>query len=174
MQKRHVTLNIPPEADFARSVRMLAANLGVVCSFSVDDVEDLRMAAEEGFVYACATKPESCAVTFDLSDGTVEITYSLGYADASEDEAIAYADLLLAALCDDYEIDAPANSWTRAIDAAAKAGRTGEVVVLAASALQGAWADVPPAHFAHLVAALVAVGRGHEARMIVAEAVMRA
>ncbi|TFU03619.1 hypothetical protein EUV02_10715 [Polymorphobacter arshaanensis] len=73
----------------------------------------------------------------------------------------------------DYEIDAPANSWTRAIDAAAKAGRTGEVAVLAASALQGAWADVPPAHFAHLVAALVAVGRGHEARMIVAEAVTR-
>ena len=106
MQKRHVTLNIPPEADFARSVRMLAANLGVVCSFSVDDVEDLRMATEQGFVYACATKPESCAVTFDLSDGTVEITYSLGDADASEDEAIAYADLLLAALCDDYEIDA--------------------------------------------------------------------
>ncbi|MCI6261695.1 MAG: ATP-binding protein [Olsenella sp.] len=85
---------------------MLAANLGVVCSFSVDDVEDLRMAAEEGFVYACATKPESCAVTFDFSDGTVEITYSLGDADASEDETIAYADLLLAALCDDYEIDA--------------------------------------------------------------------
>lgn len=73
----------------------------------------------------------------------------------------------------DYGIDAPANSWTRAIDAAARAGRTGEVIVLAASALQGAWADVPPAHFAHLVAALVAVGRGHEARMLVAEAVLR-
>lgn len=105
MQKRQVTLNVPPEADFARSVRMLAANLGVVCSFSVDDVEDLRMAAEEGFVYACATKPETCAVTFGLDDGAVEITYSLGDADASEDEDIAYANLLLAALCDEYDVD---------------------------------------------------------------------
>lgn len=76
-------------------------------------------------------------------------------------------------LRDDYKLDAPANSWTKAIDDAARAGRIGEVAVLAASALQGSWADVPPAHFAHLVAALVAVGRAHEARMIVAEAVMR-
>ena len=73
----------------------------------------------------------------------------------------------------DYGSDAANNSWTRAIDEAARAGRIGEVVVLAASALQGPWADVPPAHFAHLIAALVAVGRAHEARMIVAEAVMR-
>ena len=58
MQKRHVTLNIPPEADFARSVRMLAANLGVVCSFSVDDVEDLRMAAEEALRHPPETLAE--------------------------------------------------------------------------------------------------------------------
>ncbi len=66
-----------------------------------------------------------------------------------------------------------ANSWTRAIDVAAAAGRTGEVIVLAATALQGSWRDVPPAHLRHLVAALSRVGRGHEARMIVAEAVTR-
>jgi hypothetical protein len=47
------------------------------------------------------------------------------------------------------------------------------VIVLAATALQGKWSDVPPAHFQHLIAALVRVGRGAEARMIVAEAVTR-
>lgn len=66
------------------------------------------------------------------------------------------------------------NAWTRAIAAAAAAGRTGEVAVLAATALQGDWAAVPPAHFRALIAALVKVGREHEARMIVAEAAMRA
>lgn len=66
-----------------------------------------------------------------------------------------------------------ANSWTRAIDAAAAAGRLGEVVVLAGTALQGRWVDVPPAHLRHLVAALARVGLAHEARMIAAEAVMR-
>lgn len=105
MQQQFVTLSVPPEADFARSVRMLAANLGVVCSLSVDDVEDLRMAAEEGFVYACATGPEAVKVDFRLSDGAVEIGFGLGDADAAEDEDLAYADLLLTAVCDEYDVD---------------------------------------------------------------------
>lgn len=67
-----------------------------------------------------------------------------------------------------------ANSWTRAIDAAAAAGRTGEVALLAATGLQGSWADVPPLHLYHITAALVRVGRGDEARLIVAEAMTRA
>jgi len=65
------------------------------------------------------------------------------------------------------------NSWTRAIDAAGRAQRVGEVAVLAATGLQTRWAGVPPAHLFHIVAALVAAGRGHEARMIAAEAVSR-
>jgi hypothetical protein len=77
-------------------------------------------------------------------------------------------------LRDDLGVVRVTNAWTQAIDAAAAAGRTGEVAVLAATALQGDWAAVPPAHFQRLIAALVKVGREHEARMIVAEAVMRA
>lgn len=103
--QQYVSLSVPPEADFARSVRMLAANLGVVCSLSVDDVEDLRMAAEEGFVYACATEPETCKVGFKLDKGSVQIDFGLGDADASGDEALAYADLLLSAVCDEYTVD---------------------------------------------------------------------
>jgi hypothetical protein len=65
------------------------------------------------------------------------------------------------------------NSWTRAIDAAGAARRTGEVAVLTATGMQTRWAAMPPAYLAHIVAALVATGRGHEARMIAAEAVTR-
>lgn len=65
------------------------------------------------------------------------------------------------------------NSWTRAIDAAAAADRTGEVALLAATGLQGGWADVPPAHLNHIVAALARVGRTEEARLIAAEALTR-
>ncbi len=65
------------------------------------------------------------------------------------------------------------NSWTRAIDAAGAAGRGGEAIMLAATGLQGTWETVPPLHLYHLVAALNRVGRGHEARLIAAEAVMR-
>jgi hypothetical protein len=67
-----------------------------------------------------------------------------------------------------------ANSWTRAIDAAAAGRRTGEAIILSATGLQGAWKDVPPQHLQHIVAALTRVGRSAEARLIAAEAVTRA
>ncbi|MFZ4688856.1 MAG: hypothetical protein ACOYLS_06440 [Polymorphobacter sp.] len=67
-----------------------------------------------------------------------------------------------------------ANSWTRAIDAAAAGGRTGEVTILAATGLQGPWTEVPPLHLYHIVAALTRVGRAPEARLIAAEALTRA
>jgi len=73
----------------------------------------------------------------------------------------------------DFGVVPVANSWTRAIDAAGAGRRTGEVAVLAATGLQTGWGGVPPAHLAHIVAAWVAAGRGHEARMIAAEAVTR-
>ena len=68
---------------------------------------------------------------------------------------------------------AVSNSWSHAIDTAATARRTGEVAVLAATGLQSGWAAVPPGHFAHIIAAYVAVGRTHEARMLAAEAATR-
>ncbi len=70
-------------------------------------------------------------------------------------------------------VPAAADNWSRAIETAAAAGRAGEVIILAGTALQGQWRDVPAAHLRDLVAALVRVGRGHEARMIAAEAVTR-
>ncbi|MFC2646587.1 MAG: ATP-binding protein [Coriobacteriaceae bacterium] len=116
MQEESVVICVPPKADFARSVRMLAANLGVVCALSVDDIEDLRMAAEEGFVYTCATNPETVTVHFTLSDGEVAIDYSLGSTkvgvpDQDEDDnSLAYADLLLSAICDEHHIDETNNT----------------------------------------------------------------
>ena len=65
------------------------------------------------------------------------------------------------------------NSWTRAISAAAAAGRSGEVAVLAASGVQGALTDLPPLHLYHIVAALVRTGHAAEARLIAAEAMTR-
>ena len=70
-------------------------------------------------------------------------------------------------------LPATANSWTRAIDAAAAGGRMGEVVVLAATGMQGGWSSVPPAHLYHIIAGLTRVGRSFEARLIAAEDVTR-
>ncbi len=74
---------------------------------------------------------------------------------------------------DDLGVATPANAWVAAIRDAAVRRSGGEVAVLAATALQCDWTAVPPAHFGAIVAAYVATGRAHEARLLVAEAVTR-
>lgn len=112
MSDRVVRLTVPAEPSFARTVRMLAANLAVVCGMDVDDVDEVRMAAEEGFVFACATSISGCEVAFSLEDSRIDMTFSLGeqVSDASDEEealpdALRYANLLLSAVCDEYEVD---------------------------------------------------------------------
>jgi hypothetical protein len=65
------------------------------------------------------------------------------------------------------------NSWTRALDAAVAGRRRGEILVLAATGLQGPLEELAPDHFRRIVAALVATGLGAEAALLVSEAVTR-
>lgn len=98
-----VTLSVPAEAVYARTVRMTAANLAVVLDLDVDTVEDLRIAAEEGFVFACATGPEAVDVLFELGEDEVGMSFTLGDADPEEADAeLDLVELLLAAVCDDF------------------------------------------------------------------------
>lgn len=103
-----VNLSVPAEPSFARSVRMMAANLAVLSSMNVDEVEDARMAAEEAFVYACATRPELCEMTFEVTSDSLEMTFSLGSLQPADDEELAeqvgLAQVLLAAVSDSYAI----------------------------------------------------------------------
>ncbi len=78
-------------------------------------------------------------------------------------------------LAEDYAVPlGRQTSWTRALDRAAAAGEAGTVAVIAAAGLQTRdWANVPPEHLYHIVAALRRVGFEPEARMIAAEALAR-
>jgi hypothetical protein len=82
----------------------------------------------------------------------------------------------LAGLGRNLEGEPPAaldNSWTRALDAAVASRRRGEVLVLAATGLQGSIADLSPDHFRRIVAALKAAGLGDQAALMVSEVAMR-
>lgn len=107
MSESVVRMSVPAEPTYARSVRMMAANLAMLCSMNVDDVEDARMAAEEAFVYACATRPGECSMTFRVCEGSLRMSFGLGDFDPSEDDALAeqvsFAELLLSSVCDSYE-----------------------------------------------------------------------
>lgn len=109
MEQQTVRLSVPAEAAFARSVRMMASNLAVVAQMSVDNVEDVRMAAEEAFVFACATRPVQCDIVFGMSSEGMTMDFRLGEStDDEEDEelmeSLDLAELLLSAVCDEYEI----------------------------------------------------------------------
>ncbi|OUO33326.1 ATP-binding protein [Olsenella sp. An293] len=103
MDEKNVTLSVPSEAGFARSVRMMASTLAVCCDMSVEDVEDVRMVAEEGFVYSCATAPERVDVSFSLSEDAMTMDFTLGEQEPSDD-SIDLVEVLLSAVCDVFSV----------------------------------------------------------------------
>lgn len=116
---RGVTLSVPATPAFARVVRMTASSLAAACDMSVDDVEDVRMAAEEGFVYSCATRPGEVRVDFGMGDGGLSMDFSLGDTpaadvaepgDGGERTPLDLVELLLSAVCDEFGVDEDART----------------------------------------------------------------
>ena len=107
MAQKIVELSAPADPTFARSVRMMAANLAVLCKMNVDELEDVKMAAEEGFVFACGT--QSVDITFTLEDNAMAIDFDLGDEDPVESEEdnsqpLELVELLLSAICDEFAL----------------------------------------------------------------------
>ncbi|MBM6676891.1 ATP-binding protein [Olsenella uli] len=104
MDEKHVLLRVPAQASFARSVRMTASALAVAAGIeSIEDVEDVKMIADEGFVYACATGPEDVEVAFTLGAGRMGMDFSLGGARPTDD-SVELVRVLLLALCDEFDL----------------------------------------------------------------------
>ena len=104
----HITLSLACDPHLARIVRMNAANVATLSNMSVERVEDIRMAAEEAFIYACASTPgEALSIAFDAEDEHVSMTFELAcdeFAEPAEgDMTAAYADLILGSVCDAYD-----------------------------------------------------------------------
>lgn len=108
-----IVLTVAADPRLARLVRMTAANVAALSSMSVDRVEDLRMAAEEAFIFACSVEAgEHVSLTFTVDDEHVALDVDLGRDTVPEPDPAspaAYAGLILSAVCDAYEkADAPA------------------------------------------------------------------
>ena len=104
-----VRLTVPAQPNYARTVRMLVANLAVLCNMTIDDVEDVRVIAGEAFAYVCATSPEVCEMTFGVTEEGLSMTFSLGEVVPEDDEEaqewVELTKLLLVATSDSFEID---------------------------------------------------------------------
>lgn len=110
MATDHVTLTVPARGEYAKTVRMTAAALSSRMGMSYDEVDDVRIAAEEAFVYACDTQPEDGQIEFDfgLTDDALEFCVSLGTGSMLSDEdaerRASYATFILQSVCDRFEL----------------------------------------------------------------------
>ena len=97
LTERPIALTLAAEPDLARLVRMTAANVGALAGMSVDRIEDMRMAAEEAFIYAASADPDGAlTITFSLMTTGVRMTFELAldaFPAVKEGDPAAYADL---------------------------------------------------------------------------------
>ncbi|MBS3957746.1 MAG: ATP-binding protein [Clostridiales bacterium] len=110
MSTDRITLAVPSRAEYARTVRMTASALVGRADATYDDLDDVRIAAEEVFVYACdhiGTASEVVLV-FELGEASVDIQVRLQGSDRVTDEdaerRAAYATFLLQSVTDHYEL----------------------------------------------------------------------
>ena len=83
MTNDKITLIVPAKNEYAKAVRMTAAALATRIGMTYDEVEDVRMAADEAFVYASDTLRDGAEVKFEitLGDDDIEIDVVLGVED---------------------------------------------------------------------------------------------
>ena len=99
-----ITLTVAGDPRLARLVRMTAANVGALCSMSVDRIEDIRMAAEEAFIFGCtAADCDDITIKFDETHVGMTITFGDQATVDEDDQAAVYAELILVSVCDSYE-----------------------------------------------------------------------
>ncbi len=105
-----ISLTVPARGEYAKTVRMTAAALAGRMEFGYDEVDDVRMAAEEAFVYAVETLTDTDDVefTFYVDGDALAIEVKLGDESLRSEEEIdrhtSYATFILQSVCDDFEL----------------------------------------------------------------------
>jgi serine/threonine-protein kinase RsbW len=105
----NVALTVPARGEYARTVRLAAAELAVRCGMNVDEVDDVRLAVEEAFVFGCGREGVGeLTFTFMLDPGSIEMLVGpLGNSCPASIDGEAgerYARFILESVCDSYEL----------------------------------------------------------------------
>ncbi len=116
----HITLIVPARSEFARTARLTAAALVSRLDIGYDDLDDVKTATEEAFIYACESGPDSgdIALHFYLEDDIlrIEVPISAGPRASNEDaeRRSALANFILEGVCDTYEMSSDeSGTWLR-------------------------------------------------------------
>ncbi len=110
MSADRIVLSVPSRAEYAKTVRMTAAALVSRLDMTYEDVDDVRIAAEEAFVYAVdhAHNDSVIDLAFTVAEDSFEVRVALsGEVRVTDEEAerrAAYATFILQSVCDHYEL----------------------------------------------------------------------
>ena len=123
MHPDRVSLRVPARNEYARTVRMTAASLASRLGWSYDAVDDIRMAAEEAFIYAVDTVSEGADIDFaflideDSIGMEVLLGAEVGISDEDVERRTTYATFILESVCDSYDLvsDAEGNRALRLV-----------------------------------------------------------
>lgn len=104
-----VELVVPARGEYARTVRITATELATRAGMDIDDIDDVRMAVEEAFVFALARVAlDTLMFSFVVAPGSVELTVGPISCSDQEDDAPdrgeLYARFILESICDEFEI----------------------------------------------------------------------
>lgn len=110
MSKDRVTLTVPARGEYARTVRMTAAELAARIGMSYDEVDDVRIGAEEAFVYACECAGDTAEITFTFLVEEGVLSAEVGPLPAScaseggQPASGGYSEFILRSVCDEFEV----------------------------------------------------------------------
>jgi serine/threonine-protein kinase RsbW len=108
MATDRIVLTVPSRDEYARTVRMTAATLVGGKGASIDVVDDVRIAIEEAYIFACGKGEEPAEVTFvfTIEDDlfVAEVESDAVPHEESDDPGGRYARFILESVCDEHEL----------------------------------------------------------------------
>ena len=113
-QRPDVELRLPAESAYVAVLRMTTAGLAARLDFTLDDIEDLRMAVGEAcaLVLEHAAKGGDLYAAFDLSDGSIRVSVSADSDSDAEPDTDSFGWQVLTALTSDVvTLNEGALSW---------------------------------------------------------------
>ncbi|MGI8792690.1 MAG: hypothetical protein ACR2H3_05875 [Acidimicrobiales bacterium] len=102
-----VRLAMPANPEFLRLARVTAMGLASRVSFTIDDIEDLRIAIDELLLTVIGTngRPGSVLLTYRLTDDGLEVVGRGQFDEATPSVRLTeFAELILGAVADEYEV----------------------------------------------------------------------
>jgi len=179
---------IAPDADLQSDSPNLIASM-LAAGFDQDAARWIRAVNQMDDQYADEAWAMLALGAPDRSGVDVSVRRVSAFIDRDKSEGRKRSALLVAGLAGLGRLDAQAagrlssrfglrlghrSSWTRMIDRAGSLGQSGTVLVLTGTGMQSpSFAEIPPAHLYHAIAALKATDQDYTARMIAAEALAR-